>query len=147
MRATHERTVMTGVMALAIAILVGSSLMLGPVARTAPLVVGVPTLLLLLWELAKDARPDRTARPAAASPTRGEITLLLWLATLVALIAIVGVIAAAAAWVCLFVRVHGRESWTSAVIYAGGLAAVLLAIFTLLLRFPVDAGSVIGWAG
>ena len=146
MRAAHERTVMTAVMALAVAILVGSSLMLGPVARTAPLVVGVPTLLLLLWELAKDARPERTVGPAAASPRR-EITLHLWLAALVALIAIVGVIAAAAAWVCLFVRVHGRESWTSALIYAAGLAAVLLAVLTLLLRFPVDAGSVIGWAG
>lgn len=146
MNTLSERTVLTTALTLAVAGFVVSSTTLGPAARTAPLVVGIPTLALVALALRRDAARAREPDPDNDRQRAiDERNLLGWLTLLVVLAAIAGVPIGVPLWLLLFLRIRSHESWTLGIAFSSGLMIVLLAVFTLLLRIDPMSGSVATW--
>ncbi len=141
-----ERTLLTLVLTLTIAGFVVLSTTLGPAARTAPLVVGIPTLALAAVALRRDVA---SSRGEVASDDRplvvDERRLLGWLTLLVGLTASAGVPIGVPLWLLLFLRFRSEETWLTAVACSAGLMLALFVIFRVLLRIGPMSGSVITW--
>ena len=142
-----ERTLLSLLLMLTVAGFVALGLALGPVARTAPLVVGIPTLALVAVTVWRDARSalheieaDDGRRLAAHERQLGG-----WLTLLVGLTALAGVPAGLPLWFLAFLRYRSRESWKIALTFSSGLLVALLAVFTMLLHIDPMSGSVLTW--
>jgi hypothetical protein len=141
-----ERSVVTLALTLTVAGFVAASLALGPAARSAPLVVGIPTLMLMMVALRRDATAAAgAARSGHPQRVVEERKLLGWLILLIALTAIAGVPIGVPLWLGAFLRFRSGESWTTGIIFAGGLMLVLVLAFAALLRISPTSGSLITW--
>jgi len=139
-----ERTILTLTLVIAVAISLIQSTGLGPIARTAPLLVGLPTLALLSLELVRDSvRGQR--KPVDHDLAIVERRLIGWLALMVGLVATIGIALGTAAWLALYLRVRSGERWAVASGFGVGLAVVLYAVLTLVLRIPVSAGGLLNF--
>ena len=146
MRTMSERTMVTLTLTVTAAAFVVASLALGPAARSAPLVVGIPTLMLMFVALRRDATATPgTARSGDPEQVVEERKLLGWLILLVALTAIAGVPIGVPLWLGAFLRFRSNESWTTGIVFTGGLMLLLLLVFTALLRISPTSGSVFTW--
>ena len=138
-----ERALVTGVLLLFVAVLLASTAMLGPIARAAPILIGVPTLALLGLEFTRDLR----TRGAQANTvrSRAEIALVAWLGGLLVCLSLGGLAPGASIWLGLFLRYRSQEPWRVVAVAALGMAAALVAASVLLLSVPITAGAVIDW--
>jgi hypothetical protein len=141
-----ERTLLTLVLTLTVAGFVALSTTLGPAARTAPLVVGIPTLALAAVALRRDVASSR-ARAASDDRQRvaDERRLLGWLTLLIGLTASAGVPIGVPLWLLLFLRFRSEETWLTGIAFSAGLMLALFMIFRVLLRIGPMSGSVITW--
>ena len=141
-----ERTLLTLVLTLTVAGFVALSTTLGPVARTAPLMVGIPTLALAAMALRRDVASSRGQ--VASDDRQGvadERRLLGWLTLLIGLSAGAGVPIGVPLWLLLFLRFRSEETWPTAIAFSAGLMLALFVIFRVLLRIGPMSGSVITW--
>jgi uncharacterized membrane protein YidH (DUF202 family) len=141
-----ERTLLTLVLTLTVAGFVALSITLGPVARTAPLIVGIPTLALAAMALRHDVA---SSRGQVASDDRQRVAderrLLGWLTLLIGLTAGAGVPIGVPLWLLLFLRFRSEETWLTGIAFSAGLMLALFVIFRVLLRIGPMSGSVITW--
>ena len=142
MTGRREAITVTAVLLVVVLVMLTASLSLGPVARRMPLVVAVPTLVLLALELARDMR-----RPRAGSPQRqaSERVLFLWIACLLALVLLAGMAAGIPLFLLAYMRVHFRESWRASLLLSGAMAVMLGVGLQYLLGMPLHPGLVAGW--
>jgi hypothetical protein len=115
-------------------------------AAFVPIVVAIPTVLMFLDQLVREARRKAPASTDAAVDLAGrERATLLWMAALLGLVWAAGVVIALPAYLLLYLRVRSRERW----IVAAGVAGVAWAILFLglgwLLESPPPPGIIWTW--
>lgn len=150
---------LTAVVGLAACALLVDTLRLAPASRTAPLWVIVPTLALLVLEVARGLRSGGAGRPepatrAASGPAPGASVgsghgapadarrvarLAGWWALLLGLVYVVGFMAAVPVYLAPYLRVEAGVSWSRALILTGVTSVFFWVTFGLLLRAPFPA--------
>ena len=139
MTAARQRVALTAGLTVLVAAATVSAMALGPAARRMPLVVAVPTLALLLFELARQARS--APRVADDVPSgRIEAVTFGWLAALVAGVWLLGMQAGLPLFLAAYLRARSRESWTTAIGMAAGVWAVLFGVLDRALGVQMHAG-------
>ena len=138
-----DRVAFTSILALVVAVGVVSTSTLGPSARMAPLIVGIPTLALFAFELARDIA-RRSPTGDGHTDWASERRLIAWLALILVCVALAGITLGVSLWLSLFLAFRSRERWTTALAFAGALATVLYAVLTVVLRMPLLAAAL--WA-
>jgi uncharacterized membrane protein YidH (DUF202 family) len=142
-----ERTILSLTLTLIVTGFIALSVTLSPVARTAPLVVGVPTFALVAVALWRDVTCGPMRAPAdPRQRAADERRLIGWLGLLLGLTAAGGIPLGVPFWFGLFLRFRSQESWTMAVAFSSGLLIVLVVVFTILLRAGPMSGSVLTWS-
>jgi hypothetical protein len=148
MTPARESLALTGVLAAATLVVVLSALSLGTTAGVVPLVVGIPTLSLLVLQLVADARtpaadfaPASADGPAPSLPQREAISLA-WMAMLLVLVWAAGPLAGVPAFLFAYLRLRSREPWRIAVAVALAAWYVLYGGLGLLLDVQWWPGAV-----
>jgi hypothetical protein len=146
---------------LAVLLVIGFSFTLGATARTFPLIVAVPTCLLLLFQLWHDIWPHLGERvpflreqpivdidlpeefsDAAEGQLPGgrhveglsEARVMIWLAGLTAAVYFAHYLIAAPLFLLAFLRLQARTSWIATLAVSAAVWAVLYLLFYELLR-------------
>jgi hypothetical protein len=147
---------------------------LGAVARLVPIAVAVPTLALLIFQLAVDLLPGLESRyrrfetvdllgvesirkrvpelnPSTAENMKEhspkEWGLFLWVLLAPGLMLLLGLLVALPLYVFLYLRYRSRESLALSLSLAGGTGFVLYGIFALTLRIRLFEGHLRLWLG
>ena len=139
-----ERTLVTVALFGVTAAFAYLTLDLGSMARRVPIVVVVPTLILLGVQLLLDLTPRGVARGDVSHPA-SELATLAWLIFLPVLIAGFGALFALPGYTLLYLKVRARESWSvslGATVVLGFLAYV---VFRFLLTVPLYRGQLWIW--
>ena len=117
----------------------------------APLVIGVPTLGMLLIALGAQILPEFFKSLAPAKKTSEEASLdvaswakatpvIAWTGGLFLLIFLIGFNLSIPLYTLSFLRFHGNVSWTKSFIAAGALWLLIYIPFDLLLHKPLFEG-------
>jgi len=137
-----------------LALFAGASAMALEMPRQAafmPLLVGVPGMLLCLWQLVLDLRrpadapadDDKPKKAGAPAPARSEAEVFGWLALFTGAILGFGFLIGGPIIVTAFIRYSSRESWLNAVFAGLGTLAVLYGVFGHLLELSLFEGLAI----
>lgn len=124
-----------------------------PEARLAPLVVGVPGLLLSLAQLARDIRDRMAARagdgagPEAGDRAPGSLPMILWFAAFVIASIGFGVVLAAPVLIFAFLRFDRGESLGLSLVIAISFAATIYLLFETVMGIGLPGGLVVEWLG
>lgn len=139
----------SGAMAALFAGMVAMAITYSPEARFAPLIVGVPGLLLALTQLVLDLRGHFAARPLPIETTqsRSAGVLIAWFAGFIASAILLGVLFTALVGTVAFWRVQQNESWRLSAALAAGLTLVIYLVFEKLLGLELFRGLVFGSLG
>lgn len=162
----NDRTFFTlGVFVLVLGFLL-LSLNYQPRARLVPLIIGVPTLLLTLFQLLIDMIPavgrrfsffqdydlfgietSRAAEPAQESRPSGsvfrrEINFAAWLLLLMALVYFLGYLVAIPLFLVLFMRLRSSESWLMTLSITAVTWAFVYIVFIVVMGAPLHPGVV-----
>ena len=114
-------------------------------AKLFPLVIGIPLALLAAAELWLSLR----TRVAAAQPPddlprqvalRRAAIAAAWIAGFFAAIILLGFVVAVPAFVLLYLRIQGRESWLFSAVFAAVVWSSFYGLFDRLLHLPFPAG-------
>jgi len=140
-----ERTAVTAVLTGLVGGLIVLSLGLSPVARMAPLAVGVPTFCLLCLELASDI--FRAAPAPGSGGHSATESLFGWLGFLVAAAFLAGLAAGLSIFVLAFLRIRSEERWRVALGFAVGMWLMLHVGLEQFLRINLYGGLLGGWIG
>jgi hypothetical protein len=110
------------------AALLFASLRLQATAATVPLVVAVPTILLLIDHLVRETRRRGSApvRQDDGLPRR-ERSTLAWMLLLFAMMWAIGIVLALPTYLLLHLRVRSQERWSVALAIAGVTWCILFA--------------------
>lgn len=130
-----------GMMVVVFAAMVLIALSFAPGARTLPLVIGIPGLILTLiqfWNERRDTNPEIIY----GETRRREITMFLWFVAFTFGILLFGFVYAGPLLLGVYLRVSWRESWPTIAISALLLWAILYGIFQYLLGLPVFEGLI-----
>lgn len=149
-----------------VAAFVAASLGLSPEGRRVPLVVGVPTMLLLAFQVIGDAFPGlirvrkkrdffgtaevrqeveleeeeaAEVRPAPAVVRRREFTVMAWVVAFALLMYLFGGLLGLAVFNLLFLLLERERPWFAVAVTAGTWLFVY-ALFGLVLKVPFDSG-------
>lgn len=140
-------------------------------ARTVPLVIGIPTLVLIVIQIIRDgigvvrsdptvgavseieqdryARAAADQREAAATAVAREVAAdrstsmlgsMAWVGALALLIWLAGLLIAIPVFTAAFMKIFGRERWTTIAAFAVGTAVAVYAFFTLVLDVRLYSG-------
>jgi len=123
-----------------------------------PLVIGIPVFCLAaaeaLWALFGKRPADGRAsdfqlsRDLPEKETRRRTAIAIgWMLGFFAGIVLVGFPLAVALFVFLYLRLHGRESWTLSLTFTAVLWGIFYALFDRLLHLPFPAGWLSSWFG
>jgi hypothetical protein len=164
-----------GVVGVVVAWMVVTALGYSRTARTMPLVVGVPTLVLIVLQFTRDvvrvARGDTTvgatsdaerdryldaataAAPAATTREREDRSTslpvaMLWVGCLALLIWLVGMLVAIPAFMAAFMRIFGRERWVTIGAFAVVTTVAVYLFFVVVLEvrlYPGLLGDTLPW--
>ena len=141
-----ERFAFTAILTAIVGTLLGLSLTLSPIARLAPLVIGVPTFLLLCRELVADWPPMNANLAGAQGADALEEGLLFgWLLSLCASTFLLGIAAGLSLFVFFFLLVRSSERWTLAAGFGLGLWLLLEGFVDRLLRITLYGGVLRDW--
>lgn len=171
----NEKSLFTLVLLAFVAVMFVMTLSLGRVARLVPLVVAVPTLVLLAVQLMLDAAPGLAAsfsamelkdpfgiRPRlesilAAVSNGGESddarrhlreqSTFLWLTLMFALIYLFGFVVALPSYTFLYLHRRSGEGWMTSALVAAVMAALPYGIFVVALRLHLYEGVLWNWLG
>lgn len=119
-------------------------------AKLFPLVIGVPLgglAIAELWLSLKTAvKPteevDGVPRNVAL---RRAAVAAAWIAGFFAAIVLLGFVLAVPAFVLLYLRLQGRESWIFSLVFSAVVWAVFYGLFDRVLHLPFPAGVLPGW--
>lgn len=136
-----EAILLTALFMAGVGLAIWSSLGLSPVARLAPLVVAVPTLLLLGIELLRQIS-QASEPPAADDRTlrNRELALLPWLGVLAVSSYLLGMALGLPLFVLSYLRLRSSETWTTSIAVATGLWIALYGVLLQLLEIPLFRG-------
>lgn len=117
-----------------------------------PLVIGVPTLLMLLASMLQRARRDRApaerkGEAAAADDVASwgdALPVVGWLAALLVLVFFLGFYLSIPLFAFAYVRWSGRMGWSSSIALAAALWATIYVGFTVILERPLFEGVLFG---
>lgn len=119
-------------------ILLIETLQLESVARRIPLIVIVPLTVLCLIQLF--ARAPSTNSEQISPDRPSTMAALFWVATLPLALLMLGTTLGPALFVLLFMRAHGRELWSAAVVGAGLAGLLVFLLFNVLLDTTAPVG-------
>ena len=118
-------------------------------AKLFPIVIGMPLTALALGELWLSLRT--TVEPAntidgvpRALALRRAAVAAGWIAGFFAGIALLGFVVAVPAFVLLYLRLQGRESWLFSGVFAAAVWSGFYGLFDRLLHLPFPAGWLLG---
>ena len=141
-----EGALLTLVFTTSTALVVVMSLDLSPVARRAPLLVALPTLALLAFELLAGVSRIRARSVIEEHSLRvRERALILWAGVLLASSALLGMLVGLPAFLLLYLRYRSAERWMVALAVAAGFWTLLYGVLVLVLRLPLYAGRLWSW--
>jgi tripartite tricarboxylate transporter TctB family protein len=119
-----------------------------------PLAVGIPLFCLAAVEVFYSLRKsDGTLVAELAAEVPPELarrrTLLAagWIAGFFVAIVLFGFLFAVPAFVLLYLRMQGRESWLFSAIFAAAVWASFYGLFDQLLHMPLPPGWILDWLG
>lgn len=138
-----EDTVLTIAITAAVAAAAWAAMSLSPVARTAPLVVAVPTLGLLVVELVRSR--GRAATPTTPAVRAAEGAMVGWVGVLIGACLLFGMTWGLPLFVGGYLRFRARESWMTAAVTAWGLWLVLFGVLWAILHVRVYDGLLLPW--
>lgn len=111
-----------------------------------PLLIGIPGVILCLWQLILDLRRAPDTAPQKDTPKtsgRSEAEIFLWLAAFsVALIGF-GFVVGGPAIVFAFIRFSSRESTRNALVAGAGTFLLIWGMFIWLLELPLFQGLIL----
>jgi hypothetical protein len=166
----REDVVLTAIFMVVAAVAALMSAGLSPVARRAPLVVAVPTLVLLAMELGsqfstaragrrlrrlqapgigsyivKEKPKEGTPHPDERTERRRELAFLGWACVLLALSSALGMVIGLPVFVLLYLRLQSGERWPVAAGIAACAWGVLYGVLALALRINLFEGCIMRW--
>jgi len=138
-----------------------------PKARLVPLAIGIPTLLLSLFQLLVDMVPaigrrfrfftdydvfgvggneasEESAQEERSRRTvhRRELEFSAWLCLLMALIYFLGFLVAIPLFLLLFLKLHSGEGWPMTVAVTAGTWGFVYVVFIMVMDAPLHDGAV-----
>jgi len=139
-----------------------------PKARLVPLAIGIPTLLLALFQLLIDMVPavgrrfrfltdydlfsageQQTAEDSEGEEERRrravhrrELEFSVWLSLLMALVYFMGFLAAIPLFLLLFLKLHSGEGWPMTLAITAGTWLFVYVVFILVMDAPLHDGVV-----
>ena len=139
-----ERAALTGVLAGFVLLLLISAAGLGPVTRLVPIVVAVPTLAILSYQLRQDllGQPPTGAEAASSGSARPAF---LWILVLPPMLLVLGFLLGIPFHTLLFLRVRGREPWFRSVLMAAGSGVVMYTLSLLTARPELAEVPIWNW--
>ncbi len=140
-----ERTLVTVALFGVTAAFAYLTLELGSMARRVPIVIVVPTLILVGAQLLLDLTPQRGGARGDVSPPASELTTLAWLTLLPVLIAGFGPLFALPGYTLLYLKVRARENWSVSLALTAVLGLLAYAVFRFLLAVPLYRGQLWIW--
>ena len=135
----RQRLMFTAALTVLVASAAASAMTLGPTARRMPLVVALPTLALLVFELSRHLRAPREECDDPAT-RRVEAATFAWLAGLVAGVWLLGMLAGLPLFLVTYLRMRSREGWTVALGMALGVWVVLFVVLDYALGIQMHGG-------
>jgi hypothetical protein len=135
----RQHVALTAGLAVLIAAAVASATTLGPAARRMPLVVAIPTLVLLVFEAARQARAAAVEVDDTAARRLERVTFA-WLGGLLASVWALGMLAGLPLFLAAYLRSRSGESWVVALGMALGVWAVLFGILDSALGIQMHDG-------
>ena len=128
------------------AVLLFTSLRLQTTAAAVPIVVAVPTVLLLIHQLVREVRRrDEASGNADQSLPGRERSTLLWMAVMLALMWLAGIVVALPIYLLLHLRLRSRERWSVSLAVTGAAWLVLFFGLGWLLETPPPPGALWTW--
>jgi hypothetical protein len=140
----RQRLMLTTVLAVLVASAAASAMTLGPAARRMPLVVALPTLALLVFELTRHARAAGV-EPSDPLTRRVEAATFAWLGGLLAGVWLLGMLAGLPLFLVSYLRRRSREPWAVALGMALGVWIVLFVVLDHALGIQMHQGLVGSW--
>jgi O-antigen/teichoic acid export membrane protein len=123
------RIITAGVMLALFVTAVAIALMyFAPGARTLPLVIGIPGILLSGIQFISELR-QKEGKKVSAEDRRAEIGMVLWFTGFVAAVIAVGFIIASPIMVAAYMLIATREKWLTAIIGAVLVWAIMDLVF------------------
>jgi hypothetical protein len=116
-----------------------------PAARLMPLAIGIPALLLAMWEIVRTWRAGRDGQ-AARRTHAGQARAIVWFTGFVLAIFAGGFLLGGGAAVVVAQRFWLRESWRTACLGAVAAIVILAGGIERGLGQPLFEGVVTGWA-
>jgi Tripartite tricarboxylate transporter TctB family len=136
---SRQGVVLTAGLTVLVASVLVSASSLGPAARRMPLVVAVPVLALLVFELTRQVRSARHETEDRQS-RRVEAVTFVWLGGLVGGVWLLGMLVALPLFLATHLRLRSRESWAVALWMALGVWAVLFGVLDHTLGIQMHDG-------
>ncbi len=144
----------TLVIAIALISFVAVSTTFNSQARMMPLIIGVPVLLLALWQLFLEIRQaaegkeekNREEKPKegpAAQGHRHSLTVYAWVLAMFGAIYLVGFVITTFFYPLLYMRIVGRRSWRMSAGISLGALAFLYVVMILGLQVELYDGIVV----
>ena len=105
-------------------------------AGLVPLVLGIPTLVLILFSLVRELLSPRAAPDDSAevAPWARAVPIVAWLAVFCVLVFLIGFLLTIPVYVVLFLRYFGRLSWQRCAIAAVAVWTLVYASLKFLLH-------------
>lgn len=126
-------------------------------AKLFPLAIGIPLFCLaaaeVLWTVLGPTPRGETADFQLSSHmppivmVRRTLAALAWIVGLFVAIVLAGFAVAIPAFVFLYLRLQGKESWTLCAVFTAAVWAVFYGLFDRALHLPFPAGWIQGWIG
>lgn len=171
----RERAWFTLILTAFVGLMLYLTINLSPVARLVPLAVAIPTMGLLIFQLAIDLAPGLEQRyrrfekvdllnvehiretisshnqPQSANAAddvsggRRELSAFSWSLLLLALVGLVGFLVALPVYTLLYLRWRSGESWRLSLAVAAGMGGLLYGVFIVALRLRLYEGHLWRW--
>ncbi len=115
-------------------------------AGLVPLVLGIPTLVLILFSLARELLSPRAAPDDSAevAPWAGAVPIVAWLAVFCVLVFLIGFLLTIPVYIVLFLRGFARLSWARCGIAAVTVWALVYVSLKFLLHRILFEGVLFG---
>ncbi len=148
------KLVFTAVIAIALVAFVAVSTTFNSQARMMPLIIGVPVLLLALWQLFLELRQATKGRgekvgevkppeESAATGHRHTLTVYGWVIAMFGAIYLVGFVITTFFYPLLYMRIVGHRSWRMSASISLGALAFLYVVMILGLQVELYNGIVV----
>ena len=138
------RLLISGIMVVIFAGACGLALTYEPDARTLPLAIGIPGLLLTLIQFVKEWREQNPEKIDPVELPR-EVRMFGWFVIFVAGLVLFGFLYAGPVLVALYLYFAGHEKWYVCLIAAVVVYGILYGIFERFLGLPLFEGLVMQW--